>query len=273
MAQASIDVSFIIIDYHSVDDVIKCVNSLSKNCNDLKYEVIVSSNSQYDDQKQNLLVKSHPEIIWSFNKRNGGFAYGMNRGIAIAHGKYIVTQNPDTRILNNKLINVIYLMRSNPDIGIVGPQILNKAGQIQDTCRPFLTPTIIVKRYIKRRFLKNKAILEKDFQYNHQQNVDWIIGAFMIISRQSLDIVGGFNEKYFMYVEDMDLCFKLWNINRKVIYYPELQVEYEGDRKSISSKFKYIPININKYTIMHIRNYSNFLFTNWRDLISVNGKN
>ena len=161
MKNPSIEVSFIIIEYHSVDDVVKCVNSLSKNCNDLKYEVIVSSNSQYEHQKQNLLVKSHPEIIWSFNERNGGFAYGMNRGIARAHGKYIVTQNPDTRILNNKLINVIDLMRSTPDIGIVGPQILNKAGQIQDTCRPFLTPTIIAKRFFKRKFLKNKDSRER----------------------------------------------------------------------------------------------------------------
>lgn len=267
MAQALIDVSFIIIEYHSLNDIIKCVNSLSKNCTGLKYEVIISSNSQYNIEKQKSLVKTYPEIIWSFNEKNGGFAYGMNRGIEKSRGDFIITQNPDTKFLNGKLLNAIGLLKNNSSIGIIGPQIISEEGQIQDTCRPFLTPYIILKRYYYRKFKHKNLILEKTLDYTKTQYVDWVIGAFMIIPKNVLNTIGGFDEKYFMYVEDMDLCLRTWNAGFKVIYYPELQIEYEGDRKSTIHKIKYLPININKYTIMHIKNYFVFLIGNFSKLI------
>lgn len=252
--------SFIIIEYHSIEDVLQCINSIKNYSLGFSYEIVISSNSLYNTSKQNELKSKHPKIIWSFNEINGGFAYGMNRGIALANGKIIITQNPDTRIINNKLFTAINLFESDPKIGIVGPKILNKLGQIQDTCRPFITPQVIIKRFLKRKLNKSKAILETTINYNRMQSVDWVIGAFMIIRSSTLKKVGGFNEKYFMYFEDMDLCLHFWEEQFKVIYFPDLIIEYEGDRKSTLKKNgKFFNLGINKYTFIHLKSYYSFL--------------
>lgn len=262
MNKCLINVSFIIIEFNSVKDVIRCVNSLTDNCRNLKYEIIVSSNSQYDIKKQNFLVKTYPEITWSFNEKNGGFAYGMNRGIEKCQGEYIVLQNPDTTIENSKLSDAIDFLQSQPNIGILGPQVQNNASEIQDTCRSFVTPLDIVYRFLKRNFCHKGVILNKDFDYNKIQFVDWVIGAFMITSRKNLEKVGLFNERFFMYVEDMELCLRFWESGLRVCYYPPLKVKYEGDRKSTLGKGKFIPFSFNKYSRMHIKNYSIFLIEN-----------
>ncbi len=259
MALAPIDVSFIIIEYHSVNDVLKCVNSLSTNCTGLKYEVIISSNSQYEIQKQILLEKTHPEIIWSFNKKNGGFAYGMNQGIRIANGQFIILQNPDTTVQNDKLSEALQYLKDNKTVGILGPQIRNDAGEVQDTCRPFVTPATIVSRFLMRKINKKAAILDKDYDYGRVQKVNWVIGAYMITSRKALEKVGLLNERFFMYVEDMEWCLRFWEKDLEVVYYPPLVINYEGDRKSTLGKSKFLPVSVNKYTLIHLKNYMIFL--------------
>lgn len=261
MKQDSIDVSFIIIEYHSIEDILLCVNSIRKTTSELKYEVVISSNSLYDADTKKKLQEDHPEILWSFNSKNGGFAYGMNKGIKKANGKFIILQNPDTRIINNKLINALRYLKENPEIGILGPQILNRKGEIQDSCRVFLTPSIIITRLFKRIFSNQKSILEKHFNYQEIRNVNWIIGAFMITSKEAIEKVGLLDEKYFMYVEDMDWCLRFWENELKVTYYPVLKIEYEGDRKSTLGKKSFLPIAINRYTKIHIKNYLLFLKT------------
>lgn len=261
MNKSLINISFVIIEFNSVSDVIKCVSSLTVNCRNLNYEIIVSSNSQYDIRKQNFLEQRYPEIIWSFNEKNGGFAYGMNRGIEKTQGEYIILQNPDTSVLTDNIGEVLNFMRDNISIGLIGPQIINNSGEIQDSCRPFVTPIDIFKRLIKRKLDGSKAILESDFDYNKTQPVNWIIGAFMIVSRRVINEVGMLNEKFFMYIEDMDWCFRVWENDYKVIYYPQLIVNYEGDRKSTLKKKNILPFNINKYTYYHVKNYFVFLLS------------
>lgn len=260
MKQKKIDVSFVIIEYHSLDDVLVCVDSIKRNTSNFNYEIVISSNSRYEDSKQEELRTKRPDIIWSFNEENGGFAYGMNRGISVTKGEFIILQNPDTTVQNNQLSNVLDYLRQNEDVGILGPQIRNNAGEVQDTCRPFLTPRMIVSRLVKRKIYKKGAILDNAFNYNEIQSVDWVIGAYMITSRKSLEKVGLLNERFFMYVEDMEWCLRFWEKGLKVVYYPPLVINYEGDRKStLGKKSKLLPFSFNKYTRIHLKNYSIFL--------------
>lgn len=256
---ANIDVSFVIIEYHSLEDVLLCVDSINENVSGVNHEVIVSSNSMYDSSKQKQLTHSFPHIAWSFNEHNNGFAYGMNCGIRKTKGDFIVLQNPDTRVENDKLSDALQYLKENKGIGILGPQIVNDAGEIQDTCRPFLTPGTIVLRLLKRKLSKKGAILDSDYNYDKIQNVNWVIGAYMITSRKALEKVGLLNEKFFMYVEDMEWCLRFWEKNLKVIYYPPLVINYEGDRKSTMDKSRFLPFSINKYTYIHLKNYIMFL--------------
>lgn len=256
---ANIDVSFVIIEYHSLEDVLLCVESINENVSGVNHEVIVSSNSMYDSSKQVQLTYDYPHIVWSFNEHNDGFAYGMNSGIRKTKGDFIVLQNPDTRIQNDKLSDALQYLKENRGVGVLGPQIMNDAGEIQDTCRSFLTPGTIVSRLLKRKINKKGAVLDKDYDYSKIQSVNWVIGAYMITSRKALEKVGLLNERFFMYVEDMEWCLRFWEKDLEVVYYPPLIINYEGDRKSTLAKSKFLPFSLNKYTFIHLKNYVIFL--------------
>lgn len=250
-------VSFVIIEYHSTDDILKCIQAIQNLNLDFEYEIIVSSNSQYNNEQQEKLIDNHKSIKWSFNKYNNGFAYGMNCGIRIAKGKYIILQNPDTKIVKGDLKQVFSFIEKEK-VGLIGPQIVNSKQEIQDSCRPFMTPLKLIQRLYNRYIKGKQSILDQQFDYSKIQTVDWIIGGFMVIPRSTITKVGLLCEKYFMYVEDMDYCYHVWQNNLKVYYYPDLLIEYEGDRKSASVKEKG-KIKMNKYASIHLKNYLIFL--------------
>ena len=241
--------SFVIIEYHSIDDILKCITAIQNLNLDFEYEIIVSSNSQYNKDQQDKLIDDYKSIKWSFNKYNNGFAYGMNCGIRIAKGKHIILQNPDTKIVKGDLKQVFSFIEKEK-VGLIGPQIINSKQEIQDSCRPFMTPLKLMQRLYSRYIKGKQSILDHQFDYSKIQTVDWVIGGFMVIPRSTIDLVGLLCEDYFMYIEDMDYCLNIWKNNLKVYYYPELIIEYEGDRKS--SK-------INIYTMHHFNNYFAFL--------------
>ena len=243
-------VSFIILEYFSINEITKCIKSINNLKLDFQYEIIVSSNSQYNSNYQLVLSNNFSNVIWSFNKHNKGFAYGMNCGIKISSGDYIILQNPDTKIVKGNLKSIFSFIKTN-GVGLVGPKILNYKNQIQASCRSFLTPSKLIKRIYERYIKKNNSIIDQKVDYNKIQSVDWVIGGFMIIPRSTIKKIGILDENYFMYVEDMDYCLKIFRADMKVIYYPDLVVEYEGDRKS--SKI------FNKYFLIHIWNYLLFL--------------
>lgn len=244
--------SLIIIEYHSIGDILKCIQAIHNLNLDFEYEIIVSSNSQYNKEKQEKLTDSYKLIKWSFNKYNNGFAYGMNCGIRMAKGKYIILQNPDTKIVKGDLKQVFSFIEKEK-VGLVGPKIVNSKNEIQDTCRPFMTPLILLQRLYSRYIKRKQSILDHQFDYSKIQTVDWVIGGFMVIPRTTIDLVGLLCEEYFMYIEDMDYCLNIWKNNLKVYYYPKLIIEYEGDRKSSSFSF------FNKFVYIHLKNYWKFI--------------
>ena len=244
--------SFVIIEYHSINDVSSCITALQNLNLDFEYEIIVSSNSQYNKEQQDKLINNYKYVKWSFNKYNNGFAYGMNCGIRLTKGKYVILQNPDTKIIKGDFDQVFSFIEKEK-VGLIGPQIINSKQEIQDSCRPFMTPLKLMQRLYLRYIQGKQSILEQRFDYSKIQTVDWIIGAFMVIPRSTLIKVGLLCEKYFMYIEDMDYCLRLQKNNLKAFYYPDLLIKYEGDRKS-SQKFVF-----NKYLFIHIKNYLRFI--------------
>ena len=244
--------SFVIIEYHSIDDILKCIQAIQNLNLDFEYEIIVSSNSQYNRDEKEKLIDSYKSIKWSFNKYNNGFAYGMNCGIRIAKGKYVILQNPDTKIVKGDLKQVFSFIEKEK-AGLIGPQIINSKNEIQDSCRPFMTPLNLIQRLYSRYVKRKQSIMDHQFDYSTIQTVDWVIGGFMIIPSSTIEKIGVFSEDYFMYVEDMDYCLKLQKNNLKVYYYPKFLIEYEGDRKSSRIFF------LNKYFFIHIKNYLRFI--------------
>lgn len=224
-------ISFIIVEFYSVEDIVTChsliIDQVPSNwfC-----EVIVSSNSVYSLEQQDRLVSLDKTLRWVFNDKNGGFAYAMNQGLAIATGDIFVIMNPDVRIKYDirKMVNYLYL---HNEIGIIAPKIVDSNGKIQDSFRSFITPTNFIKRHLNRIFKQANQIN----LYESPTQTDWVIGAFMMMPRRVYEAVKGLDERYFLYCEDMDICKRVYLQGYSVVYYPEVKIEYEGTRSARKS--------------------------------------
>lgn len=243
--------SIIIIEYHSLDEI----NGISKtlrSCSDEDFELIISSNSQYSEVEQEIIKKKYPFATWSFNEKNGGFAYGMNEGLKVAKGDILSVVNPDVKILSSLSPMMSYLS-SHPKVGLIGPKIIDNEGVIQDSFRHFVSPWGFLLRQIG--WMKDKGKLQvQDFK--EPINGDWVIGAFMMCRRDFYEKVGGLSDDYFMYCEDMDWCKRAHLAGYEVVYFPETVIEYKGTRSARKS-WKYAKIHIHslltywrKYGIM-----------------------
>ena len=224
----SVKLSFIIVEYHSIDDILICQDSILENLSlKIPYELIVSSNSIYSQSKQKELVEAYNDLKWVFNEKNGGFAYAMNQGLKVANGDVLIIMNPDVRMRSNLELMLRYLISAD-SIGVIAPKIRNAQGEIQDSFRNFITPDRFLLRHIGRFTSPNKKVGGEE----NPKEVDWVIGAFMMMTRKSYELTKGFDEGYFLYCEDMDFCKRVYQKGYSVVYYPSVEIEYQGTRSA-----------------------------------------
>jgi len=176
-----INVSFVTIEYNCLNELRSCIQSIHSNCADASYEIIVSSNSSYSSETRTAIRNEFQNIKWIFNNKNLGFAKALNIGISNSSGSCIVIINPDAKICDGSIVSAYKYLKTNPDVGIIGPRIIDKSGNLQDSCRHFMTPLNLLIRIAKRFLFKQEVLLNPGFNYDKIQPVDWVIGAFMIL--------------------------------------------------------------------------------------------
>lgn len=226
--------SIVIVEYNSVDEVCQCVDCIFKMLS-IPVEVIVSSNSCYTQTKCENITNKDSRIKWVFNTRNGGFAYAMNEGLKAANGDYLVIMNSDCSV-NCDLAEMVSFMSEHEEVGAVGPCIHDSDGNLQDTARPYVSLPRFVLRQIKRMLLHKVSILNPNMDYTKTQTVDWVIGAFMMVSRKAYEITGGLDDSFFMYAEDLDWCTRIRQSGFEIVYYAQADVTYKGTRRARSNK-------------------------------------
>lgn len=231
--------SIVVIEYNSLSEISLFSNKENTSFVDTDFELIVSSNSQYPKDKQDDIVSCSQGLRWLFNDKNGGFAYGMNKGLDVAGGDYLLVTNPDVK-LKSSLVPMLEYIKNHPEVGIIAPKIVDSDGVVQDSFRHFATPFSFIGRQVGRIIHRNKLNVKSA---NSPQKVDWVIGAFMMVRRDFYEKVGGLSEDYFMYCEDEDWCKRAHLAGYDVVYYPDVVIEYKGTRSSRSS-WKYAKIHI-----------------------------
>ncbi len=241
-------ISIVIVEFHSIDEIKSALTAVRRILP--AAEVIVSSNSLYQKDMQDTLIKEFAECRWVFNERNGGFAYAMNRGLEIATGDFLIISNPDC-LMTRGIHDMAAFLTRHPKVGAVAPKIVDHNGNLQDSARPYVTLQSYIWRQIKRVLFKREAVLESSFDYTSIQTVDWVIGAFIMVSRDAYLRTGGLCEDYFMYAEDLDWCTRIRRAGLEVVYYPEAEIVYKGSRSARKSK---------KYMRVFLRSH----FTYWR---------
>lgn len=189
------------------------------------------------------------------NSKIKGFAENNNIGIKESQGIVVGVINPDIEILNKSIDQLYDFLVTNPDIGIVGPKLLNVDQSIQESVRKFINFRILLFRiiYWGKTIRSNPALsnyLMLDYDKDKPMKVDWVIGAAMFISRRAINQVGLFDEKYFLYIEDQDWCFRMWQKGWKVYYNPDSVMIHNHQRDSVKK--------ISRKTLYHA--YSLFYF-------------
>ena len=248
-----VELSIIIVEYHNIQEVRECVTSL-KNHISVPYEVIISSNSCYDE-KQRHEIETEDHVRWQFNEENGGFAHAMNKGLKAASGNYMIIMNSDCKFISD-IDPMVAFMNQHPEIGAIAPQIKDENGNIQDSARPYVSLPRFVARQIKRICHHKTSILSDTMDYNKVQTVDWLIGAFIMVSRKAYNVTGGLDETYFMYAEDLDWCTRIRQAGFEIVYYPKVTIQYKGTRRARTNT-KYAKIFIKSH-ILYWNRFSYF---------------
>jgi GT2 family glycosyltransferase len=253
--QEKYNISIVIVEYHSLCDLQKCISSILDQNILGECEFIISSNSCYAKNEQERILAQYPNYIWLFNDFNGGFAYAMNKGLKIAKGDFLIILNPDS-LIKSGFNDMLVFMNKHTDVGAIGPQIMDPNGNIQDSFREYLTVQNFLYRHIKRLLLK-KDIIWDDYDKSKIQTVDWIIGAFILVRRDVYERIGGLDSGYFLYCEDLDWCTRIVRSGYKVVYYPKMKIEYMGSRTARQS-IKYTKIFL-KSLLRYWRKFGFFL--------------
>lgn len=236
-----IDLSIIIVNYNVKEFLLNLLDSLQKASKNISYEIIVVDNNS-NDKSIEAVNKKYPSIITIKNNSNLGFGVANNQALKIAKGKYLLLINPDTIVKENTLDVMLNFMKDNQEIGVAGCKVLNPNGTIQLACRrsfpkPWVSFTKIIG--LSALFPKSKLFAKYNLTYlneNQSYEVDAISGSFMMLSRKAYEKVGGFDSDFFMYGEDLDLCYRIKQNGFKVFYLSDTEIiHYKGESTKRSS--------------------------------------
>ncbi len=241
MATVTPDVSVLIVNYNVKDYLIQCLRSIQASVGNVTYEVIVVDNASTDNS-QAVVQPMFPDVTWLQLSENVGFGRGNNHGLKACSGRHVLFLNPDTIIAQDTLETMVRYLDANPDVGLAGCKVLNPDGSFQLACRRGLpTPWAsfcklfgMQSMFPRSRFFAryNLTYLPVDATYN----VDGLIGAFMMGPLDHVRQLGGFDPQFFMYGEDLDLCYRMQKSGKHVRYVHSTSiVHFKGESTRRSS--------------------------------------
>ena len=218
------DVSIIIINYKSGALVMDCIKSIVQQTTAGSYEIIVVDNNSQDGAKEKIQI-AYPEIIWLQTGYNAGFARANNAGIKIAKGEYLLILNADTIILDKAIDKSIALLKAY--LGAVGGgvQLLNTDGTTQISGAHFikgglntLLPLPYLGRLIRYLGYKFKSTIPSVQHVQQDIEVDWLVGAYMLVKADVIKKSGAFDEDFFMYAEEIEWCARLRKQGKLILF-------------------------------------------------------
>jgi GT2 family glycosyltransferase len=229
------DLSIVIVNWNTQDLLVKCLSSISDDLSaapGLTAETIVVDNASHDDSVSTVR-RQFPWVRLVPNETNVGFARANNQAIQLSQGRYILLLNSDTELCQGALSILVAFMESHSIAGAAGAQLLNGNGSRQISCHPLLTPWREFWRLIFIDWLWPRATYNmRRWSLKTPHEVEVIKGACLMLRREALGQVGLLDEQYFMYTEEMDLCYRLRQAGWKLYWVPEAQVIHYGEQSS-----------------------------------------
>lgn len=271
-----------IVNWNTKTLLKNCLNSIFQNYTGNDFEVIVVDNNSNDESFE-MLEECFPRVKKIKNKENLGFGKANNQAMAIGKGKYILVLNPDIVIKKGSIEKMLDFLEKNKEAGAVGAKLVNPDGtlQMKGFYRKFpsLPQILLFKTALYRIFIHFPGIVSRYWEYqdtNIPHEVDQIPGACISVKREVLEKIGGFDEDYFIWYEDVDWCFRMKKAGWKLYYLPDAEIAHFGGQSFFgvdsgekiilfyTSLLKFIGKNYSKkdYILARLIITLNFVFIN-----------
>ncbi|MCF7845669.1 MAG: glycosyltransferase family 2 protein [Candidatus Peribacteraceae bacterium] len=232
--------SIVILDFLKSKRVVENVESIQKQRVSFPIEIIVVDNSNNVANAEKLReLKRFENVKLVFNKVNLGYTRGINRGVIETSGEFIFIVNPDIVWSSPDVIaELVDFLEKNPDVGVVAPrQIRDTDKQTEMTIRAFPK---LSNQIARRTFLRKLPIIRKRVAYDEMQHldyskiqeVDWLQSSFWAVPRDLWEKLDGLDERFFLFMSDPDFCRRVWESGKKVVYFPKVVVNADGERCS-----------------------------------------
>jgi len=264
----SIKISVIIVNYNVKEYLAQSLSSIQRSLKGIPHEIIVVDNHSVDGSTS-LIKSKFSEVILIENKENLGFGKANNQAIRLAKGEFVVLINPDTVVQEDTFVKLLEFFDQHPPAGAVTCKIINPDGTFSIDCRHSIpTPTIALWKVLgfSRLFPKSRIFGKYNLTYldeNQTYQVPAISGSFMMIRRQVFDKVGLFDERFFMYCEDIDLCQRINARGYQIYYVPTTQIVHYKGESTKKDRLDYV-VAFNKSLYLFFQKYyapqSIFLF-------------
>jgi GT2 family glycosyltransferase len=245
-----IDVSVVIVSYNGYKKLSSCLKSLFEfgKLGRATIEVFVSDNGSSDDSVE-MVRKRFPSVRIIENNANLGFAAANNRALVKCSGRYIFLLNPDTILIEDSISKMVWFMDGSPQVGICGPRLLNGDRSLQFSARNFpsvinqLAESFAVQKIFRNSRKLGELIMEPSFYFDTgksaggsglapvaPRHVDWVTGATLMIRRETFNDIGLLDERFFMYSEEKDWCYRARLKDWPVVFYPGTEIVHlHGD--------------------------------------------
>lgn len=231
------DLSIIIVSYNTCSLIIKCIESIYEFSENLTIQIVVSDNASSDNTVK-ILETRFPDVFILKNGRNLGFAAANNRAINFAKGRFILFLNPDILLLEPVFRKMIEFLETNNNAGMVGCKLLNSDGSTQGSFFknfPTLTNRFLDIIYMEKLFEKKNR---NESSNRSAEKVAAIAGACMFMRRSLIEDLGGFDESFFMYCEDIDLSHRVHQLGYNIYFLGYLKMlHYQGESSKIKGSY------------------------------------
>jgi len=275
VSEAALDVSIVIVVYRTPDFLQRCLEAISNAEIDLSYEIHVLDNAPLDRRSEEIcahwgrqaasfsVVEAAHEprgaaahaasdeesggrpgparITYRRNEKNLGFGRAVNQGIEMARGRYVLVLNPDVEVSPGSVEALVQYAESEPDVGLVAPRLHYPDGTLQLSCRTFYTlPIFLLRRTFLGKLFPHARIMRQhlmlDWDHASTRDVDWCIGGALLARKSAIDDVGKMDERFFLYFEDVDWCYRMHEHGWRVVYHPAARMIHHYQRASAGWK-------------------------------------
>jgi len=242
-----VDLSIVIVSWNVRELLRRCLQSIVTRArpgpaegvveiDGWQVEILVIDNASSDGSPE-MVRDEFPQAHLIANDENRGFTAANNQGLARSQGRYLLLLNPDTEIVSDALATMVGYTQANPQAGALGPRLLNTDGSPQSSRRRFPTfTTALVESTVVQEWWDDNRILRRYYMSDTDddvvQHVDWVVGACLLVRRQAYEQVGGLDEGYFMYSEELDWCRRIKDAGWEIVYLPSAAVLHHEGKSS-----------------------------------------